>query len=56
MEGLVGTTTFHVNVDKKQTYDGHLDSLLSTLTISTWADLRDAMLNIAIEVFGKPKT
>ena len=56
MEDVVGTSAFCVNVDKKQAYVGHLDSLLSNLTISTWADFKDAMLNIAIEVFEKPKT
>lgn len=55
-EGAVGTGAFRVDVDKKQAYTGHLDSLLSNLTMNTWADLRDAMLNTAIEVFGKPKT
>ena len=54
-EVVVGTNTSSVNVDKKQAYTSYLDSLLSNLTISTWANLRDAMLNIATEVFGKPK-
>ena len=56
MKGVVGTGTFRVDVDKKQANVGHLDSLLRALTISTWADLRDSMLNTTIEVFGKPKT
>ena len=53
---MVGIGAFCVNVDKKQAYLGHLGSLLSNLTISTLANLRDTMLNIAIEVFKKPKT
>ena len=56
VEGVVGTGTFCVNVDKKQACVGHLDSLSSTLTIGTWVDLRGAMLKIAIQIFGKPKT
>ena len=56
VEDVVGIGAFRVDVDKKQAYARHLDSLLSNLTIRTRADLRDAMLNTATEVFGKPKT
>ena len=54
-EGTKGNGALRVDEDKKQVYAGHLDSFLSNLTTNTWADLRDAMLNTAVEVFGRPK-